>query len=133
MGRPLPRRVVQAIAVWLAVAGSAGAADLDAVGRAMGEMMTAARAMVDSGDQRDFGRMITEAEQVVDAGERALAALPQPGNRHARDAADHVRQAVGHAKLVAEAARRGQEDDALAHARQSLSHVRQGAGHAEAL
>lgn len=125
--------VASAIAVWLAVAGSAGATDSAAVNRAIGEMMTAARAMVDSGDRRDLGRMITEAEQVVDAGERALAALPRPGNRHARDAAEHVRRAMDHARHVVEAANRGRSDDALAHAGRALRQVRRGAGHAEAL
>jgi hypothetical protein len=75
--------VVPAVAVWLAVAGSAGAADFDAARHAIGEMTAASRAVVDSGDRGDFGRMITDAERVVEAGERALAALPRPGNRHA--------------------------------------------------
>jgi hypothetical protein len=125
--------VVPAVAVWLAVAGSAGAADFDAARHAIGEMTAASRAVVDSGDRGDFGRMITDAERVVEAGERALAALPRPGNRHARDAADHVRQAMEHARQVIEAATHGRPDDAVAHARRALTQVRRGAGHAEAL
>lgn len=136
VGRAVPSAVlgvVPAIAVWLAVAGPAAAMDADAVGRAMGDMMTASRAMVDDGDRGDFEGMMTEAQRVVDAGERALAALPRPGNRHARDAAEHVQRAIDHASQVIEAANRGRSDDALAHARRALAQVRRGAGHAEAL
>lgn len=137
LGNALARCAAPTIAiplVWLAVSGLAGAAvDRDAIGRAMGEMLTAARAMVDSGDHRDLAGVGTAGERVLGAGNLALAALPQPGNRHARDAADHVRQAMDHAKLAIEAVQRGQQDEASAHARKCLSHVRQGAGHAEAL
>jgi hypothetical protein len=111
----------------------AQAADPDAVRRAFGEMMAASRTMVDSGERRDFERMATEAGVVVEAGERVLAALPRPGNRHARDAAEHVRGAMDHARLAVEAAHRGQDADALTHARKALSQIRRGAGHAEAL
>ena len=136
MGRTVPWAVwgvIAAIAVWLAVVGSVGAADSDAIRRAIGEMMTAAQAMVDGGDHRDSKRLITEAGRVMEAGERVLAALPRPGNRHARDAADNVRQAMDHARQVVEAVNGGRSDDALAHARLALRQTRRGAGHAEAL
>ena len=125
--------VVGAITVWLAVAAPVGAAGSDEMGRAIGEMMTAAQAMVDSGERRDSKRLVSEAGRVMEAGERVLAALPRPGNRHARDSAEHVRGAMDHARLVVEAAHRGQDNDALTHARRALRQVRQGAGHAEAL
>jgi hypothetical protein len=125
--------VVAAIAVWLAVTGLAGAADVDAARRAIGEMLSASRTMVESGERQNVAQMLAEAERVVMTGEQALAWLPQPGNRHARDAADHVRQAIDHARQVIVAANHGRLDDALAEARRTLGQVRRGAGHAEAL
>lgn len=125
-------RVLTAGVFWLAVVGAAGADDADAVRRAVSEMMAASRAMVDSGERRDFERMAAEAALAVEAGSRALEALPQPGNRHARDAADHLRQAISHARQTADAAR-ARSEDALSHARNTLVQVRRGAGHADAL
>ncbi len=122
-----------AVAVWLAVAGLAGASDSDAVRRAIGEMFSAAQTMVDSAERHDFVQMGTDADRVVAAGERALAALPKPGNRHARDAADHVRRAIDHARQVVEALRNQRSDEASAAARRTLRQVRRGAGHADAL
>jgi hypothetical protein len=136
MGRAALRGVHGAAAiaaVLLVVADLAGGADADAVRRAVADMLSASRTMVDHGERRDVVRMGADADRVVAAGEQALAALPQPGNRHARDAADHLRRAMDHARAVVEAADRGQVDDALAHARKTLSQVRRGAGHAGAL
>lgn len=130
---PVRRAITIGLAVWLSVAGWAWAADPDVVRRAMGEMMAAARAMVDSGDRHDFDRMVMDAQRVVESGERALASLPRPGNRHARDAADHVQQAIEYAKEVVDAGKQGREEDALTHARKAFSQVRRGAGHADAL
>ncbi len=125
--------LITAIAAWLSVVGWAWAGDPDGVRRAISEMMSAAQAMVDSGDRRDLDRMVMDAQRVMESGERALASLPQPGNRHARDAADHVRQAIEDAEKVVDAGGQGRGEDALTHARRALSQVRRGAGHAEAL
>lgn len=122
-----------AVAGGLPVTGAAWAADADAVRGAIGEMMAASRAMVDSGERQDSERLVAEAERLMEAGGRALAALPRPGNRHARDAADHVRQAIDHARRAVESSRRQRQDDALAEARNTLTQVRRGAGHADAL
>lgn len=134
---PIPPNVrcglITAIVAWLSVVGWAWSADHDAVRRAMGEMMTAAQATVDSGNRRDLGRMVVDAQRVMESGERVLASLPQPGNRHARDAADHVRQAIESARKVVDAGEQGRGEDALTHARRALSQARRGAGHAEAL
>jgi hypothetical protein len=132
---PIVRRglITAVTAAWLSVVGWTWAADPDAVRRAMGEMMAAAQAMVDSGDRRDFDRMAMDAQRVMASGERTLASLPRPGNRHARDAADHVQQAIEYAKKVVDAGGQGRGEDALKDARRALSQVRRGAGHAEAL
>ena len=127
------RGLILAVAAWLSVGGWTWAAAPEEVRRAMGEMMAAAQAMVDSGDRRDLGRMVVDAQRVMESGERVLASLPQPGNRHARDAADHVRQAIESAQKVVDAGEQGRGEDALTHARRVLSQIRRGAGHAEAL
>lgn len=114
-------------------AGWSWAADVEAIRRAIADLTAASRAMVEQGERGDLGAMSAEADRVVRTGERALAALPQPGNRHARDAAEHIRRAVEEARRVVDAASGGRSDDALAHARSALRQVRRGAGHAEAL
>lgn len=121
------------LAVGLMAPGVVTAADRDVVLRAIGEMMTASRAMVADHDREDLTGMAADAAQVIEAGERALEALPKPGNRHARDAADHVREAMESARLAADAAAQGHSAAASTHARRTLSHIRQGGGHAEAL
>lgn len=118
---------------WLVAAGFAVAADVGAARTAIREMMTASRAMLDEHARGDLALMAAAATRVIAAGERALAALPTPGNRHARDAADHVREAIEAARRVVETATTGRGDEAATHARRTISQVRRGAGHAEAL
>jgi hypothetical protein len=124
--------LVATVAGWL-ITSAAWAADADAVRGAIGEMMAASRAMIDSGERRDSERMVAEAERLREAGARALEVLPRPGNRHARDAADHVRQAMDHARRAAESSRLRRFDEAVTEARNTLTQVRRGAGHADAL
>lgn len=125
--------LVIGLAAGLMASGVAAATDRDVVLRAIGEMLTASRAMVADHERGDLSGMAADAARVVEAGERALDALPNPGNRHARDAAEHVHKAIQTAQRAAEAAAQGRSDEASAHARRLLSHVRRGAGHAEAL
>jgi hypothetical protein len=121
------------LAVGLMVSGVAVASDRDAVLHAIGEMMTASRAMAADQERGDLPGVSANAALVIAAGERALAALPQPGNRHARDAAEHVREAIDTARRAGDAAAQRRSDDAASHAKRTQRHIRQAAGHAEAL
>ncbi|MFZ5863885.1 MAG: hypothetical protein ACOYXR_13715 [Nitrospirota bacterium] len=132
-GRKAGMALVIGMTAGLLVAGPVVGADPAAIRRAISEMLTASRAMAANHDRGDLLGIVAGAARVIEAGQRALDAFPTPGNRHARDAAEHVREAIRSAERAAEAATQGRSDDALAHARRTLSHVRQGAGHADAL
>jgi hypothetical protein len=118
---------------WLTLSGGAAAADRDAVLHAIGEMMTASRAMASDQERGDLSGVSAHATRVIAAGERALEALPKPGNRHARDAADHLREAIDTAQRAAAASVQGRADDATSDIRRTQRHIRQANGHAEAL